>query len=164
MAHQDRRTVLGVEDEPYRGGVAFEGDGRVLDDADVVAGDIVKTRGRLTFREGGRGALRVTSDVTYVYPVVRAESGSNEVVRTVVRREVVVDWDDPARTTTESGTFSVVRTSLETTNAGCDTYTGFFRPDLDAALQGDGPAVDPYDRGTAIRGGDGQECGTATRS
>lgn len=29
-----------------------------------IAGGIVKTRGRMTFREGEHGALRVTTDVT----------------------------------------------------------------------------------------------------
>ncbi|MFJ8823148.1 hypothetical protein ACIREE_15325 [Streptomyces sp. NPDC102467] len=129
-----------------------------------LVGDVVKTRGRLTFEEGEHGALKVSTDVTYVYPVVRAESGSDQVVRTIVRREVVVNWDDPAKIKTEAGTFSVVRTGLDTTNAGCDTYTGFLVPTFDAARQGGGPTVDPYDRSTAIRDGEGQECGTATRS
>ncbi|MET9497233.1 hypothetical protein [Streptomyces sp. NPDC006552] len=133
-----------------------------------LVGDVVKTRGRLTFREGERGALEVTSDVTYVYPVVRAEPGSDEVVRVIVRRETVVSWDDPARIDTEAGTFSVVRTSLDTTNAGCRTYTGFLTPAFGSAGRQDGPTADPYDRSRPVRdaagaGGDA-ECGTATRS
>ncbi|MEV4941578.1 hypothetical protein [Streptomyces zaomyceticus] len=134
-------------------------------------GDVVKTRGRMTFREGGRGALEVTTDVTYVYPVVRAEAGSDEVVRTIVRREVVVNWDDPSKIITERGTFSLVSYKADTTNGGCDRLTGYFAPEFGADRAATdttgGPAVDPYDRNTAIAGGTGGQddgCRTATRS
>ncbi|MFI7383827.1 hypothetical protein [Streptomyces sp. NPDC049813] len=133
-----------------------------------LVGDVVKTRGRLTYREGERGALEVTSDVTYVYPVVRAVPGSDEVVRVIVRREVVVDWDDPAKVRTREGTFSVVRNSLDTTNAGCRAYTGYLTPDFDGAARQDGPTADPYDRSRPVRdtagAGEDARCGTATRS
>lgn len=39
-------------------------------------GDVVKTRGRVTYKEGEDGALEVTADVTYVYPVVRTEGAA----------------------------------------------------------------------------------------
>lgn len=137
-----------------------------------LVGDVVKTRGRITYREGQRGAVEVTTDVTYVYPVVRAAAGSDEVARTIVRREVVMNWDDPAKVVVEPGTFSLVSYKVDTTNGGCDTFTGYLTPefgaDRTASRRGDGPEVDPYDRSTSMetrmrKAGDAG-CGTATRS
>ncbi|UZI32920.1 hypothetical protein N7925_32940 [Streptomyces sp. CA-278952] len=136
------------------------------------AGDVVKTRGRVTFREGERGAVQVSTDVTYVYPVVRAEGDSDEVARTIVRREVVMSWDDPAKIVIEPGTFSLVSYKVDTTNGGCDTHTGYLTPAFLAertdAEARDGAEVDPYDRSTSMaermREGDEEGCGTATRS
>ncbi|MFF0504184.1 hypothetical protein ACFYUH_11385 [Streptomyces fimicarius] len=136
------------------------------------AGDVVKTRGRITFREGEKGAVEVTTDVTYVYPVLRASGDDDEVARTIVRRETVLSWDDPAKIVVEPGTFSLASYKLDTTNGGCDTYTGYLIPaflaDRTTAEGGDGPAVDPYDRSTPIeermRAGDGEGCDIATRS
>ncbi|MEU0102647.1 hypothetical protein [Streptomyces sp. NPDC006267] len=134
------------------------------------AGDVVKTRGRITFREGERGAVEVSTDVTYVYPVVRAAGGGEEVARTIVRREVVMSWDDPAKVVTEPGTFSLVSYKVDTANGGCDTYTGYLTPEFLAERSdaGDGPAVDPYDRSTSMaermREARDAGCGTATRT
>ncbi|MGP4047583.1 hypothetical protein [Streptomyces sp. 2A115] len=135
-------------------------------------GDVVKTRGRIAYREGKRGAVEVTTDVTYVYPVVRAAEGSGEVARTIVRREVVMSWDDPAKVVVEPGTFSLVSYKVDTTNGGCDTFTGFFIPEFSAERvaqgPGDGSEVDPYDRSTSMdarmREAAEEGCGTATRS
>ncbi|NEB36215.1 hypothetical protein [Streptomyces sp. SID14515] len=135
-------------------------------------GDVVKTRGRITFREGVKGAVEVATDVTYVYPVVRASGDGDEVARTIVRREVVLSWDDPAKIVIEPGTFSLVSYKVDTTNGGCDTYTGYLTPAFLAERTtsdgGDGPAVDPYDRSTSMeermRGSDDEGCGTASRS
>ncbi|MFF4017881.1 hypothetical protein [Streptomyces sp. NPDC001843] len=137
-----------------------------------LVGDVVKTRGRITYREGERGALEVTTDVTYVYPVVRAAAGSDEVVRTIVRREVVMSWDDPAKVVTEPGTFSLVSYKVDTTNGGCDTFTGYLTPkfaaDRATSSPGDGAEIDPYDRSesmdTRMRENGDAGCGTATRS
>ncbi|MER5180561.1 hypothetical protein ABT009_19675 [Streptomyces sp. NPDC002896] len=137
-----------------------------------LVGDVVKTRGRITYQEGKRGAVEVTTDVTYVYPVVRAAAGSDEVARTIVRREVVVSWDNPAKVVIEPGTFSLVSYKADTTNGGCDTFTGYLTPEFSAERaatgSGDGPEVDPYDRSTSMdarmREADDAECGTATRS
>ncbi|MPY51804.1 hypothetical protein [Streptomyces acidicola] len=137
-----------------------------------LVGDVVKTRGRITFREGERGAVEVTADVTYVYPVVRAAEGSDEVARTIVRREVVMSWDDPAKVIVEPGTFSFVSYKVDTTNGGCDTFTGYFNPEFRAERatsgQGDDREVDPYDRSDSMdermRDADDEGCGTATRS
>ncbi|WP_425838719.1 hypothetical protein [Streptomyces fractus] len=134
-----------------------------------LVGDVVKTRGRITYGEGEKGALEVTTDVTYVYPVMSAESGSDRVTRVVVRREVVMNWPDPTKVLTEPGTFSVISNRVNTTNAGCETYTGYLTPSFtDDRDSGDGPVVDPYDRSTAMdermSGAGDDKCGTATRS
>ncbi|MER7199246.1 hypothetical protein CG723_17905 [Streptomyces sp. CB01635] len=137
-----------------------------------LVGDVVKTRGRITYREGERGAVEVTTDVTYVYPVAHAAEGRDEVARTIVRREVVMSWDDPAKVITEPGTFSLVSYKSDTANGGCDNDTGFYVPEFPSARAvsgpGSGPEVDPYDRSTSMearmQGADDAECGTATRS
>ncbi|MGK5638579.1 hypothetical protein ACSNOK_09750 [Streptomyces sp. URMC 126] len=132
-------------------------------------GDVVKTRGRLTYREGERGALQVTADVTFVYPVTRADAGDDgEIVRTIVRRELVLSWDDPAKVATEPGTFSIVSYKYDMTNGGCGAPTGYFTPPFGADRRADGAGteVDPYDRSAPVgRGGSsGDECDRATRS
>ncbi|MFC9426971.1 hypothetical protein [Streptomyces sp. NPDC056987] len=137
-----------------------------------LVGDVVKTRGRITYREGDAGAVEVTTDVTYVYPVVRAEAGSDEVVRTIARREIVMSWDDPEKVVIEPGTFSLVSYKVDSTNGGCSTFTGYFTPAFGAerATSGpeDGPEVDPYDRSTSMdarmREAGDAACGSAIRS
>ncbi|MET9553754.1 hypothetical protein [Streptomyces sp. NPDC006645] len=135
-----------------------------------LVGDVVKTRGEMTFREGKRGAVEVVSDVTYVYPVVRATGGSDEVARTVARRETVMSWDDPAKVITEKGTFTLLSYKVDATNGGCENYTGYFLPEFiaDRTDRGSGPESDPYDRSTSMdanlsEAGD-VECGIASRS
>ncbi|MFI6876454.1 hypothetical protein ACIBL6_23790 [Streptomyces sp. NPDC050400] len=133
-----------------------------------LVGDVIKTRGRVTYEEGESGAVEVHTDVTYVYPVTRPERDSTEVARTIVRREVVMSWDDPAKIVTEPGTFSAVSYSVDTTNGGCDTSGGYLVPEFGSERQpGDGPSVDPYDRSTTMdqrmNESDGKRCGAATR-
>lgn len=136
-----------------------------------LVGDVVKARGRITYREGKRGAVEVTADVTYVYPVVRAADGSDEVARTIVRREIVMGWDDPAKIITEPGTFSLVSYLSDTANGGCDNHTGYFVPEFAAERAvtdgSHGEEVDPYDRSTSMdtrmAQGDEDGCGAATR-
>ncbi|MGY1433750.1 hypothetical protein [Streptomyces reniochalinae] len=137
-----------------------------------LAGDVVKTRGRVTFDAGEDGALEVTADVTYVYPVVAAEEGSDQVARTIVRRETVMSWDDPAKVHTKAGTFSLVSYRVDTTNGGCDGVNGYLNPEFGAGrTDGEaatGPGVDPYDRDASMdermREAEGKECGRATRT
>ncbi|WP_369205395.1 hypothetical protein [Streptomyces sp. PU-14G] len=137
-----------------------------------LAGDVVKTRGRVTFGAGEDGALEVTADVTYVYPVLAAEAGAEQVARTIVRREVVMSWDDPAKVRTKAGTFSLVSYRVDTTNGGCDGVNGYLNPEFGPA-QADGeaatgPGVDPYERETSMdermREAEGEGCGRATRT
>ncbi|MCC0576462.1 hypothetical protein [Streptomyces californicus] len=133
-------------------------------------GDVVRTRGRISFREGEKGAVRVSADVTYVYPVRRASGNDDEVARVIVRRETVVNWDDPEKIVTEPGTFSIVSYKLDTTNGGCDVHDGYlhpaFRADRSGAASDDGRSVDPYDRSGPIedRQREDGRCDTATRS
>ncbi|MFG3141952.1 hypothetical protein ACGFZA_37750 [Streptomyces sp. NPDC048211] len=137
-----------------------------------VVGKVVKTSGRITYREGKRGAVEVTTDVTYVYPLVRAAAGSDEVTRTIVRREIVMGWDNPAKVMTEPGTFTLISYRSDTANGGCTNHTGYFVPVFTAEravaeVPYDGAVVDPYDRNPSMDTlvpDEGQgECGTATR-
>ncbi|MFD5424690.1 hypothetical protein [Streptomyces sp. NPDC127084] len=135
-----------------------------------LVGDEIKTRGRLTYQEGERGALRVTADVTFVYPVTRVGAdGDDEVVRTIVRRELVLSWDDPAKVVTEPGTFSIVSYKYHVTNGGCGAPTGYLAPPFgtQAADATAGTEIDPYDRSKPVDGPgpatDGA-CEKATRS
>ncbi|MFJ3876890.1 hypothetical protein ACIPW5_05480 [Streptomyces sp. NPDC090077] len=138
-----------------------------------LVGDVVKTRGRLTYQEGERGALRVTADVTFVYPVTRAGEGDGgdgdgEILRTIVRRELVLSWDDPAKVITEPGTFSVTSYKYAMTNGGCGPAQGYLTPPFGAERRaaGSGTTTDPYDRTAPVGqgGSTGDECGSATRS
>ncbi|MDK9495088.1 hypothetical protein QEZ40_004522 [Streptomyces katrae] len=134
-----------------------------------LVGDVVKTRGQLTYREGERGALQVTADVTFVYPVTRANAGGDdEIVRTIVRRELVLSWDDPAKVITKPGTFSVISYKYHVTNGGCDPSKGYLAPPFGKDHRSDetGMKIDPYDRSAPVGGGDssGDGCGKATRS
>ncbi|MFF3959617.1 hypothetical protein ACFYY1_41575 [Streptomyces sp. NPDC001890] len=139
-----------------------------------LVGDVVKTRGRLTYREGKQGAVEVTADVTFVYPVTPAgDNGRDaEIVRTIVRRQVVMNWDDPAKVITEPGTMSLVSYALDMTNGGCSAPTGYFVPPFGTADEqsADGARrVDPYDRSKPIDTSNGttatgNSCATATRS
>lgn len=117
-----------------------------------LVGDAVRTYGWITVREGERGAVEVTSDVTYVYPVRRAAEGSDEAVRTVVRRETMMSWDDPAKVAVEPGTFSLLSYKADTANGGRDNVSGFFVPEFSADRRpaGEGPEVDPYERGDSM--------------
>ncbi|MFF2847689.1 hypothetical protein ACFVT5_15420 [Streptomyces sp. NPDC058001] len=133
-----------------------------------LVGDVVKTRGRLSYRESERGALQVTADVTFVYPVTRVEAGDDEIVRTIVRRELVLNWDDPDKVITKPGTFSIVSYKYDMTNGGCGAPTGYFTPPFGTDRRADeaGTEVDPYDRSVPVGRGEfsGDECGKATRS
>lgn len=134
-----------------------------------LVGDVVKTRGQLTYREGERGSLQVTADVTFVYPVTRADAGGDdEIVRTIVRRELILSWDDPDKVITEPGTFSIVSYKYDMTNGGCGAPTGYFTPPFGTDRRADeaGTEIDPYDRSAPVGRGEssGDECGRATRS
>ncbi|MEV7504183.1 hypothetical protein [Streptomyces sp. NPDC093018] len=134
-----------------------------------LVGDVVKTRGRLSYREGKRGAVEVTADVTFVYPVTPAKGGG-EVLRTIVRREVVMSWDDPSKVVTEPGTMSLLSYALDMTNGGCSAPTGYFVPPFGTTQHTDrAHRLDPYDRSEPVDKSGGVRptagnCATATRS
>ncbi|MEU3301242.1 hypothetical protein ABZ729_15665 [Streptomyces sp. NPDC006678] len=134
-----------------------------------LVGNVIKTRGRISYEAGERGALQVTADVTFIYPVTRAAGDTDEIVRTIVRREVVMSWEDPAKVITESGTFSVSSYKLDMTNGGCGSSTGYFTPTFGAeqSPSAAGAGVDPYDRSAPMDQGSRDAdagCRTATRS
>ncbi|WP_330241113.1 hypothetical protein [Streptomyces sp. NBC_00525] len=135
-----------------------------------LAGDVIRTRGRITYRAGDRGAVDVTADVTFVYPVVRAEGDSDEVARTIVRREIVMSWENPAEVEITPGTFSLRTYRMDAANGGCGDTTGYFVPEFgkDRGPSEEGARVDPYERDMSMdermRDRDASECGTATRT
>ncbi|MDN3024560.1 hypothetical protein [Streptomyces sp. S.PB5] len=127
-------------------------------------GDVVKTRGRITFKAGEGTAVAVHADYTFVYPVVRTD-GSTEVTRTIVRRVLELEVSDPARYAVTPGKLTVLRYDRDAGNSTCGVHDGWFHPEFpsDAPTDGpsSGPTTDPYDRSKDIR--DSKDCGTASR-
>ncbi|MEU7717601.1 hypothetical protein [Streptomyces tibetensis] len=131
------------------------------------AGDVIKTRGRMTFKKGSQGGVAVRADYTFVYPVVRAD-GPPEVARTIVRRVLDVELADPARYNVTPGRLLLVKYDQEIGNSSCDVYDGYLHPGFPSSRSAgpdpSGPATDPYDRSKDIDHGDGGHCGTVTRT
>ncbi|WUO57028.1 hypothetical protein OG960_29970 [Streptomyces sp. NBC_00280] len=142
-----------------------------FDPAEVrLTGDVIKTRGRMTFEAGKSDTVVVHADYTFVYPLVHADAGATEVARTIVRRVLDIELYDPAKYQVTPGKLSVARYDSTFGNSDCDVFDGYFHPhfDSDTATTGanpTGPTIDPYDRSGegADDVGDGK-CGTATRS
>lgn len=141
-----------------------------FDPAEVrVHGDVVKTRGRMTFEAGKEGEVLVHADYTFVYPVVPAEAGADEVARTVVRRELTTALFDPAERQVTKGTLQVVAWLESAGNDDCSRDgTGYLHPQFPSRLpvaetSAPGPTVDPYDRSKGLAELP-EECGTASRS
>ncbi|MFG2879580.1 hypothetical protein ACGFYU_31995 [Streptomyces sp. NPDC048337] len=132
-------------------------------------GGVVKTRGRMTFEAGRDGEVLVHADYTFVYPVVSAKGGSDEVARTVVRRTLTTALLDPKKWQATKGTLQIVSWSESAGNDDCTRDgTGYlhpqFRSELTAAAPGaTGPVTDPYDRSKELAELP-KECGTASRS
>jgi hypothetical protein len=139
-----------------------------FDPADVrLAGEVIKTRGRMTFEKGDQGGVAVHADYTFVYPLVRAD-GRTEVARTIVRRAVDVELVDPARYVATPGRLNVLRYDRDVGNTACEIHDGFLHPEFPTdSPTGDpatGPLIDPYDRSREL-GADGTgPCGTASRT
>ncbi|MEU7187659.1 hypothetical protein AB0B79_11370 [Streptomyces sp. NPDC039022] len=130
------------------------------------AGDVVKTRGRMTFKEGQDGALLIHSDYTFVYPVVRAAQGASEVTRTVVRRVVDFEVNDPERFRATPGKLALTRYNSDFGNTACEVYDGFLHPRFADGRSGpmtSGPEVDPYDRSKELNEDEAGHCGTVSR-
>ncbi|MFF8014226.1 hypothetical protein [Streptomyces sp. NPDC007929] len=130
-------------------------------------GDVIKTRGHMTFKKGTQGGVAVHADYTFVYPVVRAD-GPTEVTRTIVRRVLDVELADPARYQVTPGRLLLMNYDQEIGNSSCFIYDGYLHPEFPSSgSEGpdpSGPATDPYDRSKPIERGDDGDCGTVTRT
>ncbi|WP_198655406.1 hypothetical protein [Streptomyces geranii] len=134
-----------------------------------LVGDVIKTRGRMTFKADGRDTAVVHADYTFVYPVTRAGSNDREVTRTIVRRVLDIELYDPVKYQVTPGKISVLNYKSQFANSACDVYDGYLHPQFDSDLvdttaspdDPSGPAVDPYDRSGDI--GD-EDCSPLTRS
>ncbi|TPN27759.1 hypothetical protein FKO01_23445 [Mesorhizobium sp. B2-3-3] len=126
-----------------------------------LVGDVVKTRGRMTFEAGPAGSVEVKADYTFVYPLVRV--GGDEVARTIVRRELTVALHDPEKFVATAGKLSVIRAQQNVGNTDCALDDGFLHPSFpsDGPTSPTGPDMDPYDRREWQPDG---ECGTVTRT
>ncbi|MEU2908819.1 hypothetical protein ACFYM3_08795 [Streptomyces massasporeus] len=132
-----------------------------------LVGDVIKTRGHMTFKKGEHGGVAVLADYTFVYPVSRAD-GSTEVTRTIVRRVLETELADPARYQVTPGRLLVVEYDQEIGNSSCFVFDGYLHPEFSSSASAgstpSGPAVDPYDRSRGVDDGDREECGTVTRT
>ncbi|MEU6141270.1 hypothetical protein ABZ848_12995 [Streptomyces sp. NPDC047081] len=130
-----------------------------------LVGDVVKTRGRITFKAGEQSSVAVHADYTFVYPVVRA-GGSKEVTRTIVRRILDVQLSDPTRYQVTPGKITIRRYDRDIGNSACDVYDGYLHPeftsDTPTGAAPSGPTTDPYDRSKGIDG-QAKGCGTVSR-
>lgn len=127
-----------------------------------LVGDVVKTRGRMTFEAGPTGSVEVHADYTFVYPLVRA--GGDEVARTIVRRKLTTALHDPERFVATRGKLSVVSSEQNFGNSACEVNDGFLHPSFPSDRPDPGtagPDVDPYDRSEWQPDG---SCGTVTRT
>ncbi|MDW4903888.1 hypothetical protein RB628_00635 [Streptomyces sp. ADMS] len=134
-------------------------------------GDVVKTRGRMTFTQGAHGSVKIRADYTFVYPLVKAADGSTEVARTIVRRIMEFESYDPARAQATEGKLWITLYNVDRANDDCDVHDGYLHPqfdsDLSTAPPPTGPAgssADPYDRSRDLTTEDSPDCGTVTRT
>lgn len=127
-----------------------------------LVGEVVKTRGEMTFEAGAPGSVEVHADFTFVYPLVRP--GGDEVARTIVRRQLTTVLHDPKRFRATRGKLSVLSSDQNFGNTACEAYDGFLHPSFPSDTPAPGPhgdEVDPYDRGAMQPDG---ACGTLSRS
>jgi len=133
-----------------------------------LAGDIVKVRGHMTFKEGKQGSVAVHADYTFVYPFAKADSGSTEVSRTIIRRVLDIQVLDPARYRVTAGKLTLVSYDQDIANSACFVYDGFLHPQFDSdatsASPGTGPTTDPYDRSKDLPTESTGECGSVSRT
>jgi hypothetical protein len=132
-----------------------------------LVGDVVKTRGRITFEAGKDASLAIHADYTFVYPVSRAD-GSTEVTRTIVRRVLDVGFVDPKKFRFTPDRLTVRKHSNEFGNSACKVYDGFLHPQFGPATATSapptGPAIDPYDRSRDISHSTTDDCGRLSRT
>lgn len=136
-----------------------------------LVGDVVKTRGRMTFKAGTRASVVIHADYTFVYPLAQADPESTEVARTIVRRVLDIEVSDPAKYRVTPGRLAILSFDENLSNSACFVYDGFLHPRFDSAgpaasdeATPSGPAVDPYDRSRELRHSDTESCGAVSRT
>ncbi|MEU9437847.1 hypothetical protein [Streptomyces sp. NPDC048252] len=134
-----------------------------------LAGDVVKTRGRMTFKAGESSSVVVHADYTFVYPLVRVDKDApTEVERTIVRRVVDIELFDPAKWVVTPGKITVTQYDQEIGNSACDVYDGYLHPqfatDQPTGAPATGPTTDPYDRSQDLAGHAEEGCGVVSRT
>ncbi|WP_411104028.1 hypothetical protein [Streptomyces sp. cmx-4-9] len=132
-------------------------------------GETVKVRGRMWTEPGeGPGQARVNVDYTFVYPLVKARPGAEQVARTIVRRELTFSFSDARRWETTPDRLWLVRSGQNFGNSACDVHDGFLHPsfaeDLPTGPAPSGTPVDPYDRSRNLDAQAQEECGTVSRT
>ncbi|WP_416985750.1 hypothetical protein [Streptomyces sp. T028] len=133
-----------------------------------LAGDVVKTRGRMTFKAGENASVVVHADYTFVYPLVQTGEGATEVSRTIVRRVLDVELSDPAKYVVTPGKITVLKYDQNIGNSACDVYDGFLHPQFSTGeTEGatpTGPTTDPYDRSQDLAEDSEESCGVVSRT
>ncbi|MER5600566.1 hypothetical protein [Streptomyces sp. NPDC002265] len=134
-----------------------------------VVGQVVKTRGRMTFKAGAQGSVVVHADYDFVYPLAHIDKKKTDVARTIVRRVLDFEFLDPARYRTTTGKVSVKSYDEQAGNSACDVYDGYFHPmfptdDAPAGATPTGPATDPYDRSRNLDDDRSEGCGVVSRT
>ncbi|MGW2821719.1 hypothetical protein ACWC24_12020 [Streptomyces sp. NPDC001443] len=134
-----------------------------------VVGQVVKTRGRMTFEAGAEGSVVVHADYSFVYPLAHVDKSKTEVARTIVRRVLDLELLDPARYRVTTGKVSVKSYDEVAGNSACDVYDGYFHPtfrtdDAPAGATPTGPTTDPYDRSRSLDEDRTEGCGTVSRT
>ncbi|MEU2390772.1 hypothetical protein [Streptomyces sp. NPDC007369] len=132
------------------------------------AGDVVKVRGRMELEPGDEpGLVDVVVDYTFVYPVVEAAAGAEEVTRSIVRRQMEFTIADPVRWRVRPGTLQLGPYAYDVANSSCDRWDGYLHPEFSgrpsSGTTPSGPPQDPYDRSKDIRSGQAEGCATASR-
>ncbi|MFD8421246.1 hypothetical protein [Streptomyces sp. NPDC059466] len=136
-----------------------------------LVGDVVKTRGRMTFKAGTRASVVIHADYTFVYPLAQADRKSTEVARTIVRRVLDIEVSDPAKYQVTPGRLALLSYDENLSNSACFVYDGFLHPRFDSAAPTasaeatpSGPAIDPYDRSRELDHSDTESCGAVSRT
>ncbi|MFD1663725.1 hypothetical protein ACFSL4_37595, partial [Streptomyces caeni] len=132
-----------------------------------LVGDVVKTRGRMTFKAGDHASVIIHADYTFVYPVAPADKDSTEVTRTIVRRVLDVEMADPRKIRATPGKLAIVQYADDIGNSACDVYDGYLHPEFDSTeptgAPPTGPTTDPYDRSKDLDKDRTEGCGTVSR-
>lgn len=117
-----------------------------------VHGDVIKTRGTMTYEVSASGELLVHADYTFVYPVVKTKGGlevvpgAEEVARVIVRRQLTLASSD--------GKLNPREYVRQIGNDDCrEPKDGFIHPlfSQEAAKAPKWAPVDPYDTSKDIQ-------------